>query len=151
MIIAKDLRLKQSQSDCSPDHGVATTPWFRGFSLIEVTVAIAIIGLMIVTTSTLLQRLPVSGDEVRDQDTALKIARTEIEILRAGGYDALPASGPFTNPLLSSLTSGSASVTITAYDAKTKQADVRVSWVGTGNTARSMSLTTLIAQTSGMP
>lgn len=123
----------------------------RGFSLIEITVAIAIIGLMIVTTSTLLSRLPVSGREVRDQDTALKIARTEIEVLRALGYGALPASGPFANPLLSSLASGSASVTITAYDAKTKQADVRVSWTGTGNAARSVSLTTLIAQTSGMP
>ncbi|MDD3531640.1 MAG: type II secretion system protein [Candidatus Pacebacteria bacterium] len=123
----------------------------RAFSLIEVTVAIAIIGLMIVATSTLLQRLPVSGREARDQDIALKIARTEIEILRAGGYDALPASGSFTNPLLSSLAGGSASVTITAYDAKTKQADVSVSWTGTGNTARSVPLTTLITQTSGMP
>ena len=122
----------------------------RGFSLIEVTVAIAIIGLMIVTTSTLLQRLPVSGNEVRDQDTALKVVRTELEVLRAGGYDALPASGSFTNPLLSLLTNSSASITITAYDAKTKQADVSVSWTGSGG-ARSVSLTTLIAENSGMP
>lgn len=123
----------------------------RGFSLIEITVAIAIIGLMVVTTSTLLQRLPVSGSEVRNQDIALKIARTEIEILRAGGYDALPTNGPFTNPLLSSLANGSTSVTITAYDAKTKRADVSVSWVGAGGASRSVSLTTLIAQTSGLP
>ncbi len=123
----------------------------RGFSLIEVTVAIAIIGLMIITTSALLQRLPVSGREVRDQDIALKIARTEVETLRAAGYASLPASGSFTNPMLSSLASGSASVTITTYDTRTKQAVVTVSWTGTGNAARTVSLATLIAQNSGMP
>lgn len=122
----------------------------RGFSLIEVTVAIAIIGTMIVATSALLQRLPVSGREVRDQDIALKIARNEVEVLRAGGYDALPASGPFANPLLSSLMSGSASVAVTVYDAKTKKADVSVSWTGTGSVTRTVLLTTLIAQNSGL-
>lgn len=127
-----------------------TTRLTRGFSLIEVTIAIAIIGTMIVATSALLQRLPVSGREVRDQDIALKIARNEIEVLRAGGYDALPASGPFSNSLLSSLTSGSASVTIAVYDAKTKRADVAVSWTGTGSVTRTVLLTTLIAQNSGL-
>lgn len=123
----------------------------RGFSLIEVTIAIAIIGTMIVSTSALLQRLPVSGREVRDQDVALKIARNEIESLRAGGYDSLPASGSFTNPLLSSLMAGAASVTIAVYDTKTKRADITVSWTGTGGTTRTVSLTTLITQTSGLP
>lgn len=122
----------------------------RGFSLIEVTIAIAIIGMMILATSILLQRLPVSGREVRDQDVALKIARNEIEVLRAGGYDALPASGAFANPLLSSLTSGSASVAVTVYDAKTKKTDVSVSWTGTGSVTRTVLLTTLIAQNSGL-
>lgn len=122
----------------------------RGFSLIEVTVAVAIIGVMIIATSALLQRLPVNGREVRDQDIALRIARSEVEILRAGGYDALPASGPFTNPLLSSLAASSASVTIAVYDDKTKRADVSVSWTGTGSVARTVSLTTLITQNSGL-
>lgn len=121
-----------------------------GFSLIEVTVAIGIIGMMILATSTLLQRIPVSGREVRDQDIALKIARNEIEVLRAGGYDALPASGPFLNSLLNSLLSGSASVAITVYDAKTKKTDVSVSWTGTGSITRTVLLTTLIAQNSGL-
>lgn len=127
-----------------------TTRLARGFSLIEVTVAIGIIGMMILATSTLLQRIPVSGREVRDQDLALKIARNEIEALRAGGYDTLPASGAFANPLLNSLTSGSASVTIAVYDAKTKRADVSVSWTGTGSVTRSVSLSTLITQNSGL-
>lgn len=126
------------------------TRHLRGFSLIEVMVAIAIIGVMIIATSALLLRLPINGREVRDQDIALKIAQSEIETLRAGGYDALPVSGSFTNPLLSSLAASSAAVTITVYDAKTKRADVAVSWTGTGSATRTVSLTTLITQNSGL-
>ncbi|MFZ3044086.1 MAG: type II secretion system protein [Minisyncoccia bacterium] len=123
----------------------------RGFSLIEVVVAIAILATMIVATSALLQRMPINGREVRDQDLALKIARNEIETLRAGGYAALPASGPFVNSLLASLSSGSGSLVVSVYDAKTKQVDVTVSWVGTAVTPRSVVLTTLLAETSGLP
>lgn len=122
----------------------------RGFSLIEVTIAIAIIGIMIVATGTLLQRIPINGREVRDQDLALKITRNELEILRASGYAALPASGSFTDALLSSLTSGSAALAITDFNAKTKRVKVSVSWQGAGVVARSVSLTTLITQDSGL-
>jgi prepilin-type N-terminal cleavage/methylation domain-containing protein len=122
----------------------------RGFSLIEVTIAVAIIAVTIVAVSSLFARLPVNGREVRDQDVALKIANNEIETLRAAGYGALPATGPFNNALLSSLASGAGSVTITAYDAKTKQAVVAVTWRGANLANRSVSLTTLIAQNSGL-
>lgn len=122
----------------------------RGFALIEVTVAIAILGIVTVATGVLMERVPVNGREVRDQDLALKIARNEIEILRAGGYAALPANGPFTDTLLSSLTGSTAAVAISDFNAQTKQATVDVSWQGTGLTARSVSLTTLITQNCGL-
>jgi len=120
----------------------------RGFSLIEVTVAIAIIGMMIVATGVLFQRIPINGREVRDQDLALKIAHTEIEILRASGYAALPASGSFTDTLLGSLASSTATVTITDFDVKTKQADVSIFWRGADLSTRSITLTTLITENS---
>lgn len=120
----------------------------RGFSLVEVTVALAIIGTMIVATGTLLQRLPVNGREVRDQDLALRIARTELENLRALGYAALPASGPFTDSLLSSLAGGAAAMTVSDFDAKTKQIEVQVTWLGSGLASRSVSLTTLLTENS---
>lgn len=120
----------------------------RGFSLIEVVVAVAIIGLIATVTSTLLQRVSVDAREIRNQDLALKIARNEIEVLRASGYASLPASGSFTNTLLSSLVSSSALVTIADFDAKTKRADVTVSWQSAGLASRSVSLSTLITQNS---
>jgi type II secretory pathway pseudopilin PulG len=118
--------------------------------LIEVTVAVAIIGTMIVAAGSLFTRIPVDGRVVRDQDLALRIARNEVESLRAVGYDALPASGPFTDALLDSLPSGGASITITDYSAKTKQADVSVSWIPSDGIPRQVSLTTLITQNSGL-
>jgi len=122
----------------------------RGFSLIEVIVAIAIIGMMTVATGSLIQRIPINGREVRDQDIAVKIVRNKIESLRAMGYTALPQSGSFTDTLLTSLASSSASVTITNFNAKTKQADVLVFWRGIGTTTRSVSLTTLITENSSL-
>lgn len=123
----------------------------RGFSLVESVVATAIIGVTIVATGLLLQRIPVDGREVRDQDLALKIARAEIETLRASGYSALGTSGSFSNSLLTSLASSSATVTIVDYDTRTKKVTATVSWRGTGLVTRSMSLTTLIAQNSKLP
>lgn len=120
----------------------------RGFSLVEVTIAVAIVGIVIVATSVLIQRLPVSGREVRDQDLALKIARNKIETLRAAGYESLPASGPFTDTLLSSFSSSTASVTVTQFNDDTKQVGVTVSWEGAELTTRSVSLTTLITENS---
>lgn len=114
------------------------------------TIAIAIIGLMIVATSVLLARLPVNGREVRDQDVALKIARSEVESLRAAGYATLPASGPFTDTLLASLASSTATATITAFNAKTKKVNITVSWRGAGLVTRSVSLTTLITENSAL-
>ena len=123
----------------------------RGFSLVEMTVAVAVIGVMIVTTGVLLQRLPVNGREVKDQDLALKIAQNEIEVLRAGGYETLPTSGPFSNPLLGSLASSTAEIAVTDFNAKTKQTVVTISWRGAGAVIRSLSLTTLITENSSLP
>ncbi len=122
----------------------------RGFSLVETAIAIGIIGVMVVATGALLQRIPTSGREVRDQDVALRIARNELEVLRAAGYDALPTSGPFTDTLLSSLAEGAASVAVADFNAKTKRVDVSVSWRGAGPALRGVSLTTLITQDGGL-
>lgn len=116
--------------------------------MIEATIAVAIIGTMVTATSALLQRIPVNGRETRDQDLALKIARNEIEILRASGYASLPSNGSFNNILLGSLASSTASVVTTDLNEKTKRVYVNVSWRGANLSTRSVSLTTLITENS---
>lgn len=127
-----------------------TLRWTRGFSLIEVTVAVAIIAVTMVATSVLLGRIPVDGRGVRDQDLALKIAQDEVELLRTNGYAALPANGPFANVLLSALPRGTDSVIVTVASAKTKQVDVTVAWQASDGATRQITLTTLITQNSGL-
>jgi prepilin-type N-terminal cleavage/methylation domain-containing protein len=121
----------------------------RGFTLIEVAVAVFVIGIMIVASAALLHGVPVSR-VTHSQSIALAIAESQIETLRAAGYAALPASGSFTDSALSSLASSTASTTVTVYDSKTKRVDVGVSWLETDATRRYVTLTTLIAQVGGL-
>ena len=122
-----------------------------GYSLIEVLFALALVGTMIIATSAMLVRVSVESREARDQDLALRIAKNEIEVLRAGGYAALPESGSVGNTMLASLASSSASVAITDFNAETKQAVVAVSWRGADEVVRSVSLATLVTKTCGLP
>lgn len=121
-----------------------------GFSLLEVIIAVAVIGTMIVATGTLLGRIPVEGREVRDQDLALKIARDELGFLRDSGYAAL-ASGSFDNTLLEALPSGTGTISVTDFNARTKQVVVRVSWYGAQAIPREVTLATLVTETGGLP
>lgn len=125
-------------------------PARSGFSLIEATIAVAIVALLTVATSSMLSRLPVSARDARDQALALTIAESELENLRALGYESLPASGAFSHTLLSSLASSSAARTVTDYSSSTKRVSVELTWVN-GTLTRSLSLTTLIAENSLLP
>jgi prepilin-type N-terminal cleavage/methylation domain-containing protein len=124
----------------------------RGFSLLEVVISIFIFGVMLVMAQAVMH----SGVLVRtskNQGIALSIARNELETLRATGYGALPVSGSFTDTLMSTLpTAATAALTVSAYNAKTKQVTATVVWLEPGSTASStVSLSTLITQTGGLP
>ncbi|HET9641337.1 MAG TPA: type II secretion system protein [Candidatus Paceibacterota bacterium] len=124
----------------------------RGFSLIEATAAVAVISIVMLGTSLLLSRLPITGREARDQDVALRVARTRLELLQGGGYAALPTTTPmaFNDSLLTTLASSSASLTVADYASTTKRVDVNVSWLGSKG-MRTITLTSLISQSAGLP
>jgi len=124
----------------------------RGFSLIEVIVSIFIIGVMLFSFQAVIR----SGALVRTvkgQGIALAIARNELESLRIGGYAALPSSGSFRDTLLDSLPpAATTTLTVSAYNTKTKQITVSVIWKDPGSAASStVSLSTLITQVGGLP
>jgi prepilin-type N-terminal cleavage/methylation domain-containing protein len=122
----------------------------RGFSLIEVIVAIFLVGLMIILVVTVAQNIPIL-EHVKDQDIALKAAQNELELLRAGGYDALPASGSFASTLVSTLPSGSGALTVTDFNAKTRQVVATVTWRESGAASNStLSVATLITKIGGL-
>ena len=121
----------------------------RGFSLIEVLVTIVVMLAGIAAYAASVYSIAVIKD-AREQALATHIAENEIENLRQSGYSNLPGSGSFADSQLSSLPSGSGSLTVSAFDAKTKQVDVSVSWTEPNIGARSVSLTTLVTQTGGL-
>ncbi len=123
----------------------------RGFSLIEVTVTIFIVGILLLMFQAILQS-SILVRTTKSQGIALTIARNELETLRAGGYATLPQSGSFSNSLLSTLPSATSSLTVSVYNAGTKQVVAKVIWRESGSSASStVSLSTLITQTGGLP
>lgn len=125
---------------------------FRGFSLIEVTVSIFIVGVILF----LLQALIQSGVLLRiskSQSIALSIVQNKLESLRTNGYVALPPSGTFSDNLVSTLPqAATTTLTVSVYNAQTKQISASVVWRDPGTTASStVSLSTLITETGGLP
>ena len=117
-----------------------------GYSIIEVLISLFIVGMMLVLYSAASQSVVLNGN-VRHQELAKDIAVTEMEDLRSAGYGALPASGAFTSPLLTTLPGGQASLTVNAYNANTKEVIVAVSWVEAGgSTTHTVTFDTLINQ-----
>jgi len=84
------------------------------------------------------------------ENIAFRIADSKLAELRNGGYDALPASGPFSDSELASVPQGAASTTVTDLNTKMKEVMVGVSWQSAEGTTRYVSLVTLITQSGGL-
>lgn len=124
----------------------------RGFTLVEVTVAIFIVAVMLLLLVAVIH----SSTLVRissNQGTALAIVRNKAESLRIAGYNSIPASGPFFDSLLATMPAfATTTFSVSAYNAKTKQVTVGVTWRDPGAAASTtVSLSTLVTQTGGLP
>jgi prepilin-type N-terminal cleavage/methylation domain-containing protein len=126
--------------NCSANEG--------GFTLIEVLLSIFIVATLVALLAASINFVNLSRD-AKFEDIALRIASQKLEAIRAAGYDNATSSGPFSDSLLSTLPTGSASSTVTTYNAKTKRIDVTVMWKGL-KIYRSESVTTLITQVGGV-
>lgn len=120
----------------------------RGFSLIEVVISLFIVTVTITLAGEMLTLMSLSR-HAKNQALALSIARNEISILRAAGYDTMPASGSFSDTQLSSLQNGAGALAVSDYNAQTKQVTATVSWLEKSATT-SVSMTTLVTKTGGL-
>lgn len=124
-------------------------PSTAGFTLIETVVTIFLIAVIVAVYAAMTNIVTLNRD-VQHQGLAVRIAASELDLLRHNGYSSLPASGTFTSSQLANLPQGAGALTVTNYNAKTKQVAVTVSWQDPGKSARSVSLTTLITATGGL-
>lgn len=124
----------------------------RGFTVLEMVVALGILGVILLAFLALLSPLPLASI-AEHKSIALAAAESHIASIRAGGYASVPVSGSWSSTALTSLPSGAGALTSTDYNATTKQVVVTVTWAEpklAGQT-RSVSLTTLITEIGGLP
>lgn len=121
----------------------------RGFTLIEVVIAIFVIGSTVALYAAGLKTFAVTRSAGHGE-VALRIAEGKLEALRAAGYAAVPTSGSFSDPALGTLPSATGTLAVSDSNAKTKRVTVTVSWQESTTSPRSVSLSTLITQTGGL-
>lgn len=122
----------------------------RGFTLIEVIIAVVVVGMLVVLASTLVQAVGLTR-HAKNKDVAAKVAESKLESLRAVGYEQLPAGTPFTDPLLEVLPDGVGSFTVDDFSSTTKHVIVTVSWSDPGATSQTtLTISTLVAKVGGI-
>lgn len=121
----------------------------RGFTLVEMLVALFIISVTVVFVLIVVGTITVTRNAMYE-NVAFRIVDNKLDELRAGGYAVLPANGPFSNPELLNLPQGVASTSITDWNTKTKQVSAGVSWRDADDFTHFVSLTTLITETGGL-
>lgn len=121
----------------------------RGFTLVETVVALFILSVAVVFATIVVGTTKVVRDAALES-SAFRIADNKLNELRAVGYAALPASGPFTDPELANLPNGLAGTSVSTVNAETKKIETSVSWTGADGSPRSVSLTTLVTEVGGL-
>ena len=117
-----------------------------GFTLIEVVVTILLIGATLVLYNAT-SKIVVINKVNKYKEVALRIADEKVQTLRVAGYSAVPASGSFSDSLISSLPGGAGTLTVSDVNAGTKSVLVTVSWTNPQNgSTQQVRLTTYIAE-----
>ena len=117
-----------------------------GSTLLEVLISLGVIAAVFVIFQATLNTVFLNRGS-KHRNLALRIAQTEINNLRALSFSELPASGSFSNSLLSSLPQSQASLTVTNINSDTKQMQVLVSWrEPTAKNTSTVDLTTFITR-----
>lgn len=116
-----------------------------GYTIIEVLISLFIIASIVLLFVAANQAFLLNRN-ARYRETAMRIAVSQMDTLRALPYNTLPVSGSFSHALLSSLPQGTANETLSSFDSRTKQITITVTWrEGTAPTQKA-ELTTLITQ-----
>lgn len=102
----------------------------RGFTIVELVIAIVLAGIIIPAVAIAITNLSVANKLARDQALANMLAQQKIETLRSAGYNSLnDGNTSFTSELPNTIGSPrSASYTISSPETGVKQVDINISY-----------------------
>lgn len=108
----------------------------NGFTIIELLVAIAVVGILVPTLAGFVNTLNRLNDRARDMSIINSLAENKIEGLRSVGFGGLPnGATDFTSELPVTIGSPrSANYTVTSPNTGIKQVDLAVSYNDHGST-----------------
>ncbi|MBX4191383.1 MAG: prepilin-type N-terminal cleavage/methylation domain-containing protein [Candidatus Doudnabacteria bacterium] len=115
----------------------------NGFSLIEVTITLLLVGVIFVLYASALNVVAVTR-KLRYENIAYHIANKEIEILRNTSYEDLPSSGSISDTLLAGLPSGGGTYTIADHASMSNMKEVTVSVVWADPVSKEVRIKTLM-------
>ena len=122
---------------------------YRGFTLVEILVSLALVGLVLAVASVLVSTTELSRS-ARHAARAREIAESALESARAEGSVSLETR-VLADPRLAELPHGAGILTVAPYAAGLAEVTAEVSWRDSqAAESRSFSLTTLIAQEGGI-
>jgi prepilin-type N-terminal cleavage/methylation domain-containing protein len=117
-----------------------------GYTIIEVLISLFIIASIVLLFVAANQAFLLNRN-ARYRETAMRIANSQMNVLRNTAYNSLPASGTFSHPLLSTLPQGTANEILASYNNRTKEVTITVTWrEATAAVTQTAVLTTLITQ-----
>lgn len=108
----------------------------KGFTIIELLVAIAVVGILVPTLSGFVNTLNRLNDRARDLAIVNSLAENKVEGLRSMGFTALnDGTTTFTNELPPTIGSPkSASYVVSSPNSSTRQVDLSISYNDHGTT-----------------
>lgn len=119
----------------------------KGFSLIELVIALGVVALTVFVFGIAVSSLPLTKS-TRNRNIAYHAAAQKLEELRNTPFASLPASGSFSYPIFSELTNASGQLTVSSYSGydpnQIKAAAVTVTWYENG-VAYNVRLDTLLS------
>jgi len=120
----------------------------RGFTLLEVLVAIVILTIGLLGAAGLTTGIIRGNHYSKNITSATAAAQSQLESVKSGGYtNAVAANFPDDTVSMGGMTfSRQTTITDDSPDASMKTISVTVSWTESNNTARSVTLQTILAE-----
>ncbi len=115
-----------------------------GFTVLEVMITIFVIAVSLLVFQATAHSLTLNK-QGRSREIALRIADKKLQTIRTTAFASIPASGSFSDPLLSTLPNGQGNIEVSNINSTLKDVAVTVSWTAPNGSTSDIELQTYVA------